>query len=64
MAPNQTEWQRFLARDVAFIMDPVNEVSRIYMLPGWEDSRGALLEKLVGEYIGMGIYDAESGHPL
>lgn len=45
-------WEWYLARDLKYIFEnrPV-----LYMLKGWEDSRGARLEKELAELLGLEI---------
>lgn len=55
-------YANYLRRDMRLFLD--NEVDRVYMLPGWANSRGAKLEKHVAEMLEIPIYDAETGEPL
>jgi hypothetical protein len=45
--PSSETWRDFLRRDLAIIMN--EECVGIICLPGWEKSRGALLETYVGK---------------
>jgi hypothetical protein len=68
---NQETWADFLKRDIIALMD----CDTIVMLPGWEDSRGARLERAVAHGLGMlvlernptiddiaGVFQAERVH--
>lgn len=51
---NQTEtWGDFLSRDVKLIAD---ELNGMFLLPGWENSRGARLEAFVAINLEYPIY--------
>jgi hypothetical protein len=52
-------YEDLMARDIMILLR--NDVTRIYMLEGWDQSRGALLEKHIAETLGMEVYDAETG---
>jgi len=51
----------YIKRDIEVLVK--EHVSRIYLLPGWQDSRGARLEHHIAELLGIGIYDAVTGKP-
>ena len=57
-------WEVWMAGDLAFIdrMSPA-EGDALFMLPDWEQSKGALLERAYGENKGLKIYYAENGMP-
>lgn len=52
-------WAEYLKRDLMVML--MRNVTSIYLLPGWEGSRGARLEHHVGSELGFGIYLAETG---
>lgn len=54
-------YTEYLRRDVAKLAQP--GIDRMYLMPGWQKSRGANLEKHVAESIGIALYDAETGKP-
>ena len=60
--PKDDTYENYLRRDLRLFLD--GDVSRIYMLPGWERSRGANLERHVAEMLKIAVYDAETGEPL
>jgi len=45
-------WEWYLRRDIVGLL----ECEAIVVLPGWEQSRGARLETLIAEGLGMGFY--------
>lgn len=53
------EWGEYIRRDLLVILS--QDIQHIYMMPGWEDSRGARLEKTVAEAVGIKVYSAKSG---
>jgi len=60
--PKDDSYENYLKRDLRLFLD--GDVSRIYMLPNWERSRGANLERHVAEMLKIAVYDAETGEPL
>lgn len=44
-------WEDYMRRDIRALMD----CTHIAMLPGWEKSRGAKLEKHIAEALGMRV---------
>jgi hypothetical protein len=52
------EWHEYLRRDIAELV----KCTHIAMLPGWQDSRGATLEKHIADALGIRpIYLAQEG---
>lgn len=51
------EWSFYLRRDIKHLMD----CDDIAMLPGWEKSRGAKLEKYIAEALGMTVWYCYEG---
>ena len=56
-------YRHYLSRDMAALLGP-DGVTRIYMLPGWERSKGAKLERHAAEAVGIDVYDAETGEKM
>jgi len=56
-------YRHYLCRDMAALLGPEG-VSRIYMLPSWEKSRGARLELHAAGAVGIAAYDAETGEEM
>lgn len=54
--PSVKTWEWFMRADIKALMD----CDAIYMLPGWKESRGALIEWYLATQLGMDIYDYES----
>ena len=46
---------RYLRRDLMLLADPQSKITHIYMLQGWEKSRGARLEKKIAEELGLHV---------
>lgn len=55
-------YRHYLRRDMNVLLD--EHVERIYMMPGWESSRGAKLERHAAEAVGIAVYDAETGEKM
>lgn len=51
------EWQTYMRHDLSALL----ECDAVCVLPGWENSTGALVEVAVARAIGLPIFDAESG---
>jgi hypothetical protein len=49
-----TDWEKAMRRDIEVLLKP--QVDRIVFLPDWEDSRGARIERTVGEAIGLEMW--------
>jgi thioesterase domain-containing protein len=47
----QREWHEYLRRDIRVLVD----CTHIAMLPGWEKSKGARLERHIAQELGMGV---------
>ncbi len=62
LRPTEEQWREFMARDLAIILR--DGIDRLYLLPGWNSSRGAKLESLVALYLDIPQYDAETGERL
>jgi hypothetical protein len=48
------DWYSAMRTDIAILLEP--RVDRIVFLPGWGDSRGANVERTVGEAIGLELW--------
>jgi len=53
-AAKTSTWSDFLRRDVKAMMD----CSALVMLPGWENSRGAQLERLIAEKLNIAVFES------
>lgn len=56
------DYGQCLAADVRLLAK--GGVDRIYMLPGWQESKGARLERFACQTVGIPVYDAETGQPM
>lgn len=54
-------WKHCMRADLAKL---VSECDRIVLLPGWEGSRGAKLERTVAEALGMSVWHWVDGVPI
>jgi hypothetical protein len=54
--PSLEGWRYFLKRDIALLM----ECDAIALLEGWQNSKGASLEKTVATALGIRQYDASN----
>jgi len=50
----QDDWYTAMRRDIAILLDP--SVDRIVFLPHWSTSRGANIERTVGEAVGLEMW--------
>lgn len=46
-------WEDYMREDIKALL----ECQSVFMLPGWEGSRGALLEHAIAESLGLIIFD-------
>ncbi|MCG7607123.1 DUF4406 domain-containing protein [Mycobacterium sp. CnD-18-1] len=51
IGPDQS-WDTYLRRDLVLLAE---KCDKVVLLPGWEDSKGAQLERYVAEKLGMTI---------
>lgn len=58
--PSTESWEVHMAADIVLLLD----CDAIYMLPGWESSKGATLEKNIAERIGKKIILPQSQQKL
>lgn len=56
--PTHGTWGEFLSRDVKIVADQVDVV---ILLPGWEDSKGANLEAIVGILSNKKFFEYKNG---
>jgi hypothetical protein len=54
------DWEGYLRRDIRKLVD----ADTLALLPGWEKSRGARLEILIGTTLGMKAVDAATLEPI
>lgn len=54
-------WSNYIKTDLMLIMSCVDVIA---VLPGWQDSRGAMLEVALATFLEIPICDYESGGPL
>ena len=54
-APTETDFKNFIRRDLNLLLEfnPLRDA--IYMLEGWENSKGGRVEKALAEFIGLQI---------
>ena len=55
-------YAHYMKRDIRVLAS--EGVDRIYMLPNWQQSKGAKLEKHIGEVLGVEIWDVLTDAPL
>ncbi|ARB27262.1 DUF4406 domain-containing protein [Pseudomonas tolaasii] len=61
--PNGGTWNDCMRRDIVALMD----CETVATLPGWEHSKGARLEVLIAEHLGMKVvnaHDLVTSHPI
>ncbi|PZD95215.1 hypothetical protein DNH61_11690 [Paenibacillus sambharensis] len=51
--PIEQTWEGFMKADIKALMD----CTTVVMLPGWESSKGAQLERHIAEALGMEIFE-------
>ena len=56
LKPNDPDynWRQYLARDISLLI--TGNFDGVVVLPGWKDSRGAVLELHVAQYIGLKVF--------
>jgi hypothetical protein len=59
---NDFAYESCIKRDMRVLVDA--GIQALYMLPGWQKSKGANLEKLLAELTGIPCFDAESGEAV
>lgn len=52
-------WRQYLARDVELLIRD-NALDGVVVLPGWEQSRGSVLELHVAQYVGLKVFPLEA----
>ena len=57
-APKSETWEGYMRHDLKLVCDS----DAICLLPGWKKSRGALLEKVVADNLGLVVWFLESTH--
>jgi hypothetical protein len=60
--PTVDDFKRFIRRDLNFLLELSPETDGIYMLSGWEKSKGAVLELAMAEFIGLKVIYEEDNH--
>ncbi len=56
-APELESWEAYMRHDLALLLG----CDAIALLPGWEHSRGARLERLVAEALGLPVWYIDEG---
>ena len=56
------EWEDFLCRDLQFILQ--TDIGVVFLLNGWEHSRGAQLEALASHLKNIRLVDYETRRPI
>lgn len=54
-------YREYIRRDLYTML---MQASRVYLLPNWIYSKGAVCERVVAETVGIPVYDAETGEEL
>lgn len=62
LPPSDGGWSAYLARDFMILAD--DGIDAIVRLPGWETSRGARLECLMGAELGIALHDYVDYDPI
>ena len=58
---DQMPWGQLIGRDISILSGSANELT---LLPGWEDSRGALMEALASKFQGIRVTELIADRPL
>lgn len=53
-------WQEAMRRSICLLL----AAERVYVLPGWKESRGASTEVMIAMAVGIPVYDVMSDEPL
>ena len=51
-------WRQYLARDISVLL--TEGIEGVVVLPGWEKSRGSLLELHVAQFIGLKVFPLDA----
>lgn len=52
---DEYNWRQYLARDIEKIIADT-DIEGVVVLPGWEESSGAMFEIRVAQYLGLKVY--------
>jgi hypothetical protein len=61
---HDADWSYYIRRDLKLLVDPIYGIERLYLMPEAWKSRGARLERMVAEAVGIEVWDVETGERL